>query len=148
MNRVVFSAAFVAGLSFLSGCGRSGEYAGNGESVYMSGRSLNGKPVEAIVDREGLRDPDMVLACASCHGMDRKGARNAIPDFGPYTAPGITAAELRVATATRPAYDRRTLSRAVTDGLRPDGKRLHHPMPRWKLHGKDLDDVLDYLLHD
>ena len=90
----------------------------------------------------------MALFCASCHGKDRSGARNPIPDFGPFTAPAITPQALREQTVHRPPYDRGTLSRAITEGIRADGRRLHHPMPRWKLVGKDLDDILDYLLHE
>ena len=70
-----------------------------------------------------------------------------IPDFGPYVAPDITpAALLSDRSPGRPAYDAASLRDAITMGKRPSGKALHYPMPRWGIDGKNLDDLIGFLL--
>lgn len=126
----------------LAGCGAPDA----GERIYMEGIGSDGAPVEAIVDRAGLADPARVLACASCHGEDRKGLRSPIPDFGPYIAPDITAERLaQEIPGRRPPYDAASLQRVLVDGLTPAGKRLHHPMPRWRMSDADMQALLRYL---
>lgn len=112
----------------------------------MEGIGSGGAAVEAIVDRAGLTDPARVLACASCHGEDRKGRRSPIPEFGPYIAPDITAARLgQEIPGRRPAYDAASLERVLVDGITPAGKRLHHPMPRWRMADADMRALIQYL---
>lgn len=126
----------------LAGCGAPDA----GERIYMEGIGSNGGAVEAIVDRAGLADPARVLACASCHGEDRKGRRSPIQEFGPYIAPDITAERLaQDIPGRRPPYDAASLQRVLVDGMSPSGKRLHHPMPRWRMSDADMQALLRYL---
>ena len=128
--------------ALLVGCGTPDA----GERIYMEGIGSDGAPVEAIVDREGLADPARVLACASCHGEDRKGRRSPIPEFGPYIAPDITAERLaQEVPGRRPPYDAASLQRVLVDGITPAGKRLHHPMPRWRMADADMQALIRYL---
>jgi hypothetical protein len=119
----------------------------NGETIYRTGRDSSGAVISSDVERDMLRDPKRVIACADCHGADRKGKNSGIPDFGPYTAPAVTPEALRAAGPRRPAYDAATLRAAIVEGRNSAGRGLHFPMPRWDLDGKNADDLVRYLLN-
>jgi len=131
----------------LTSCKESEQYTSEGERIYRTGRNNDGRPIEAIVDRSSLKDQTMVLTCASCHGVDRKGGRSLIPEFGPYNAPNISRMILTSELPPkRPAYNAETLSQAIIAGIGASGTRLHHPMPRWKMQQTDLNSLVEYLL--
>ena len=131
----------------LASCGTGSGPATNGETIYFTGKDSTARVLSSDLDREALKDPGRVVSCADCHGRDRKGLRNGVPDFGPYSAPDITAlALLADRSPARAAYDAASLRRAITEGKNPAGKGLHYPMPRWEIDGKNLDDLVRYLL--
>ncbi len=137
--RIIITACTV----LLAGCGTQDA----GERIYVEGIGSDGAPVEAIVDRSGLIDPARVLACASCHGEDRRGLRSPIPEFGPYVAPDITPERLAVEIpGRRLPYNAATLRRVLVDGITSSGRRLHHPMPRWRMSDTDMQALVAYLL--
>ena len=136
--------AAAIGLALLhGGCARPLQ---NGESIFLTGKNIAGKIIQNDIDRTALRDPSIQIACASCHGENRTGRKNPIPDLGPFAAPDITRASLSSANARRAAYTPESLRGALLVGRNPSGKGLHYPMPKWKLDSRDLDDLVDYLL--
>ncbi len=46
---------------------------------------------------------------------------------------------------THPRYTDDLIKRAVTQGIKADGKPLDPVMPRWKLSDEDFRDLLAYL---
>ena len=149
MNKLHASLPVIVSFLLVSGCGGNGAPQSNGESIYRTGKDSIGTVIEADVDRESLSDRSMILSCEGCHGAERKGAKSLIPDFGPYTAPDISRrALLSDRLPMRPGYDATSLRRAITEGKYPSGKSLHYPMPRWNMSGKNLDDLITYLLND
>ena len=146
MFKTMTQSALLLLIPILFGCGNSASPSSNGESIYVTGKDSSSMVISADVDRESLRDQSLVLSCAGCHGVDRRGAKSLIPDFGPYIAPDITRQTLLRASSRRPAYDAVSLRQAITKGKSPSGKSLHYPMPRWNVDGKNLDDLIRYLL--
>jgi hypothetical protein len=119
----------------------------NGEMIFLTGSNDRGIAIASTIDRTDLRDKAMVIACASCHGEDRLGRSNPIPDLGPFSAPDISPAALaQPVEGRRPAYSRALLADALLNGRGANGRGLHYPMPRWKLDGKDLGDLTNFLL--
>lgn len=131
--------------SLLCSCER---YASDGERIYFTGRNDEGDLIQAIVDRSGLKDREKEITCALCHGNDRKGHRNPIPEFGPFVAPSLTRESLLKSSRKRPAYDRASLAKSIRLGKSTSGKALHHPMPRWQLNERDMDALIRYLLDE
>ncbi|MBL0175720.1 MAG: hypothetical protein IPP94_10715 [Ignavibacteria bacterium] len=119
----------------------------NGEAIFFTGLNDRGTAIASDIDRTDLRDKSMVIACASCHGEDRLGRRNPIPDLGPFSTPDISPATLsQPVEGRRPAYTRELLANALLNGRGANGRGLHYPMPRWKLDEKDLGDLTRFLL--
>lgn len=131
--------------SLLCACER---YASDGERIYFTGRNDEGDLIQAIVDRSGLKDREREITCALCHGNDRKGRRNPIPEFGPFLAPSLTRESLLKNSRKRPAYDRASLAKSIHLGKSSSGKALHHPMPRWQLSDRDMEALIRYLFDE
>jgi hypothetical protein len=114
-----------------------------GRALFHRGTDASGRPVTAMLN--GAPAPT-ALACASCHGRDGRGR----PEGGiePADIRWQTLTRALVTTGTRharPAYDRARLTRAVTMGLDPSGRRLDPLMPRYHLRRGDADDLLAFL---
>lgn len=104
----------------------------NGERIYFTGVSESGARARASLPMVEM----MGLACADCHGADRKGDIT-MPD-------GTTVSENLTAKALED-WTRDDIEKAITDGIEPDGKDLNWWMPSWAMPRKDLEDVIDYL---
>ncbi|WP_447972846.1 c-type cytochrome [Nitrospira sp. Kam-Ns4a] len=113
----------------------------NGQRIFMSGTTAQGRIVENSHGMEGV-------GCAMCHGADgRGGEMHGIP------VPDITYSFLtdprgyeHATGRKRPAYNDETLKAAIVAGIDAGGNRLHSEMPRWTgLTGKDLEDLIGYL---
>ena len=137
-------AALVLAALFLASCTVR---KGNGESIYLTGINDRGVLAASNLDRTDLKDKAMTISCATCHGEDRSGRRNPVPDLGPFSAPEITAGTLLDSIdGRRPAYTRESLIATLRSGRNAGGRGMHYPMPRWELDDKDAGDLVDFLL--
>jgi cytochrome c553 len=144
MNSSSALAALLFAVLFLASCGSR---KGNGESIYLTGSNDRGALVASNLDRSDLKDKAMLISCATCHGEDRAGRRNPVPDLGPFSAPEITAGTLLDSIdGRRPAYTRESLIATLRSGRKASGRGMHYPMPRWELDDKDAGDLADFLL--
>ncbi len=44
-----------------------------------------------------------------------------------------------------PPYTEETLKSAITRGINPAGEPLDNEMPRWRMSGQDLDDLVAFI---
>ena len=147
----------------LEGAGSaSSRYASNGERIYFTGASANGRISYSGGDFGGgmMGGRGMMgggqRACADCHGADGRGGRH-VMRMTVMDAPDIhwsTLAEIERDDADHhgaendmdhPPYDEEAFKRAVTQGLGPGGNPLGPVMPRWRMPEQDLDDLIAYL---
>lgn len=118
-----------------------------GRRIYEEGASPTGSEITAVMGDEGVEVPASAVPCASCHGRDGKGR----PEGG-VVPTDLTWANLSkpyglVHSSGRkhPAYDVRTLKRAISLGIDPAGNKLHLVMPRYRMSLQDMDDLVAYL---
>lgn len=116
-----------------------------GWRLYHEGDS--GRGVIAVLGDGGTEVPAAVLPCAGCHGADGLGRSE-----GGLDPANITWDTLRrPATSglesgrSRPAYDDRTLVRAITMGRDSAGEALHAAMPRYRLTSEEASALVAYL---
>lgn len=112
-----------------------------GEDIFRGG--IGSAPIQARIGASAVAVPAERVPCSGCHGADRTGRME-----GGITAPDITAGSLGASARTRPAYDRATLSRAITEGVDSGGRPLDPAMPRYQLSAADLEALLDFLTRD
>jgi ABC-type branched-subunit amino acid transport system substrate-binding protein len=118
-----------------------------GKSIYLTGISPSGQPIKARLAGSSTDVPAAVLTCGNCHGRDGVGKAE-----GGITPATITWEELtkdyglsHPSGRRRPAYDIRSVRRAITMGLDPAGRTLDPSMPRYAFTRDDLDDLVAYL---
>ena len=131
----------------------TGQYATNGERIYLAGTSANGRISYAGGNLGGGMMGGGRLACASCHGTNGRGGPH-IMHMSAMDAPDIRWSTLTEAEhgghgepeeMEHPPYDEDSFKQAVTEGLNPGGERLDSDMPRWRMSDRDLDDLISYL---
>jgi ABC-type branched-subunit amino acid transport system substrate-binding protein len=118
-----------------------------GKRIYLEGVSPTGAEITAVMSDASVEVPASAVPCAGCHGRDGKGR----PEGGvsptdlmwtaltkPY---GVTHASGR----KHPAYDEKTLKRAIAMGLDPAGNTLHVAMPRFRMSQADMADLVAYM---
>ena len=113
-----------------------------GEAIYRSGTRSDGSPVRATV-RTDVNVSASVVACESCHRRSGLGGAE-----GRIRTPPIAGAQLfaaRAAPLARPAYDERSLRRALVEGIGADGKALDPLMPRYRLDETETRALAGYL---
>ena len=119
-----------------------------GRQIYERGTSPSGQALTARLGGADFELPASALPCLGCHGAD--GAGNA--------EGGVTPADITWDALTRPArrrtergwverpaYDRRTLIRAVTLGVDAGGRELDTTMPRYGLSRQDAEDLVTFI---
>lgn len=118
-----------------------------GKQIYTKGESGSKTPVEAVLAGGTTRIPASLMPCASCHGADGQGR----PEGG-VTPSNITWDILSAPLTSsdplarnRPAYDMKSLRRAIAEGVDPAGNELGTAMPRFSMSAQDLDSLVDYL---
>lgn len=116
-----------------------------GRLLYVEGRGAGGREVTAFLAGTSL--PASAVACASCHGADGQGR----PEGG-VLPPPVAWSELvrpgghvHPAGRRHPAFDARTLARAVTEGVDPAGNALDPAMPRYSLSREEAESLVAYL---
>jgi cytochrome c oxidase subunit 2 len=125
-----------------------GAFTSNGQRIYYTGADSVG-PIPRT-SAGGTMGFGMMgnSACVGCHGEDGRGGRVGMM-LGTLDIPDIRYASL---TATRadegtssPPWTEADISRAIRDGVEPNGQALKSPMPRWAMSDADLADVIAYL---
>lgn len=133
----------------------SGGYKSNGERIYFTGVGHAGR-IEVEWQPSGTggmmgpqgRGPAM-LGCDTCHGADGRGReigmmfslRSADIRYSVLTAPHVD----DESSATIAPWTDADISRAIREGLEPDGEQLSRLMPRWLMDDIDMSDTIDYL---
>ena len=140
------------------GLGR-GRYASNGERIYVTGTSANGRIRYSggdvgggMMGGQGMTGDQ--LACADCHGPDGRGGPH-VMHMTEMDAPDIRWSQLTEAEhgghddgeaeVEHPPYDELSFNEAVTRGLDPGGGTLDPAMPRWRMSEGDLEDLIAFL---
>jgi len=140
-----------------------------GRRLYMEGVGANGEAVRALV--QGDLDVDgRQINCASCHRASGMGSSEGGAYVPPITAgrlfsarelgrdlrndrfkeyykeaqPTSFAEDLRK-PRLRPAYDARSLAKAIREGVDPKGRELSPTMPRYALSDGDMANLLAFL---
>ncbi|HEX2122031.1 MAG TPA: c-type cytochrome, partial [Thermoanaerobaculia bacterium] len=117
-----------------------------GRQIYVSGEGKSGHPITASVAGSSELSATL-LPCLNCHGADGRGRAE-----GGVVPSNVTWLELtkpyRAATPNgrrRPAYNEKTLARALAEGVDSAGNPLHPAMPRYAMSQNDLADLVSYL---
>ncbi len=97
---------------------------------------LRGEGAEIAIGGGDVRLPATRFACAGCHGADAKGRTE-----GGTVFPSVRWSDLTASGA----YDTKNFSRAVTEGVAPDGRILAQSMPRFRLGPGVLAALVDHL---
>ena len=131
-----------------------GSYASNGERIYFSGTSANGRISYSGGDSGRGMMGGGQLACADCHGDDGRGGPH-VMHMTEMDAPDIRWSQLTEAEhgghddgeaeVEHPPYDEKSFNEAVTRGLDPGGGTLDPAMPRWRMSAGDLEDLIAFL---
>jgi mono/diheme cytochrome c family protein len=116
-----------------------------GRRIYRHGESVSGRAITAQIGGGELGAS--VFPCATCHGADGRG----VPE-GTVEPPDV---RWRVLTnilvppdgqgRRRPRYDEALFARALQHGVDAGGNRLSAVMPRYRMAGADLADLVAYL---
>jgi len=118
-----------------------------GRSIYFEGRSSSGAELRGLVGKEGTSVPAEAVTCAGCHGDDGLGrpegaVEPSVITWSKLTTPyGVTHEGGR----SHPAYDERTLDRAITAGVDPAGNALDWTMPRYSMPAEDARALIAFL---
>src|SRR5258708_1021333 len=141
-------AALIAAVAGAAPATPPGDLAREGRRIYRTGRSAAGPEITAVIGGEdGTEVSAAELPCGGCHGLDGRGRPEG----------GITPSDLTWEALTRPyevgqpgsrrhpAYDRRTLKRAITLGIDAGGSPLQQAMPRYRLTQDQAAALIAYL---
>jgi ABC-type branched-subunit amino acid transport system substrate-binding protein len=116
-----------------------------GRQIYLKGESPAGREIAAEIG--GSTVAGSVMPCGNCHGHDGLGVAEG----------GVSPSSLRWNDLSRPyevtspsgrkhgAYDRQSFGRALATGRDPAGNRIGEAMPRFRMSGGDLDDLVAWL---
>lgn len=138
-------APLVAGAAVLSAA--AAPSASRGRQIYLRGEGGKGPGIAASIDGWQSQVPASLLACASCHGNDGEGR----PEGGVTPSP-LTWEQLTKPYAveegggrSRPPYTGSSLARAIMTGIDSAGRPLQSTMPRFRMSGEQLRDLIAYL---
>jgi len=116
-----------------------------GKQIYLRGSSPSGQEITATIGE--LDVPAATVNCAGCHGLRGEGKSEG----------GVTAGNLTWSNLIKPyghthpsgrrhgPFNESSITRAVVNGLDPDGNDLLIAMPRYKLSATDMADLIAYL---
>lgn len=135
-------AGCIAALACLAHAEPVDELVSEGRTLYRTGMRGDGSPLQGTTQGDVPLAPASA-ACAGCHRRSGLGGAE-----GAFRSPPVTSTTLfepRQGPVPRPAYDARTLVRAVAAGIAPDGRELHPLMPRYVLADRDAAALTAYL---
>jgi mono/diheme cytochrome c family protein len=124
------------------------QFSSVGEQIYHTGIGGNGYPTPFYGGPMWLRMHGG--GCVSCHGIHGRGGvpvmmGNAIPTNIRYKALSGEEEHVHEGEEGEHAYTDPLIKRAITQGLRADGKGLDWTMPRWYMSEADLNELIEYL---
>ena len=116
-----------------------------GRQIFTEGTSPDGQEVFALMS--DIKVPASVLPCASCHGIDGTGREEGGVSPSNITWASLTTpyAGVRKSDRAHPAYDEKSLKRAITMGLDPAGNQLNTSMPKYQMSHEDLSNLIAYI---
>lgn len=118
------------------------------QAQYLTPQQQRGKTVytqgTGDVTVGGKRLSAKLFPCASCHGENGRGQREAGTGIADITPP-VLARAATVGERSRPAYTQAMLRHAVAAGIDSAGHPLDRAMPRYQLKERDAGDLLAYL---
>lgn len=146
----VVGAAVLLGLSASSSTATlGGQSSSLGQQIYYTGADASG-PISRTIAGAGMMGFGMMgdVACVDCHGQDGRGGRIEMM-YGAIDVADIRYSTLTTAQSsegtTSPAWTDADISRAIRDGVEPNGQSLKAPMPRWAMSEADVNAVIAYL---
>ncbi|WP_438014329.1 ABC transporter substrate-binding protein [Sorangium sp. So ce315] len=121
-------------------CAELSPSAQRGRRIFHRGALASGEPVEGRLGASGAALHGEAAACAGCHGRSGGGVAE-----GGVAAPPLAPEHLFSADRPGGPHTEATLAAALLEGRAPDGRELHLVMPRYRLDGAPLADLLAYL---
>jgi hypothetical protein len=132
-----------------------------GRRIYEQGILPDGSPLQALRP-EGILLEGSMAACVNCHRRSGLGSVEGETLTPPVAGPLLFRSPRYGSEAldpihhylprasweramTRPAYDERSLARALREGRDPAGRGLEAPMPRYALHADAVSALAAYL---
>lgn len=113
-----------------------------GEALYRTGTRGDGSILEAVV-RQDVSISARAVTCEGCHRRSGLGTSEGRIRTPPIT--GTVLFDAQTAPSPRPAYDARSLRRALMQGIGADGRPLDPLMPRYRLRDADIPALQAYL---
>jgi ABC-type branched-subunit amino acid transport system substrate-binding protein len=116
-----------------------------GKQIYLKGESAGGE-IKAILGSGDIELSASAFPCANCHGSKGEGSREGGLQPPPLVWSKLTVAGQSALTRQdRSPYDETTLARAITSGVNSSGAKLHPGMPRFRMTGEQMADLIAYL---
>lgn len=112
-----------------------------GRHIYQHGESSAGRPITALAG--GTELGAGIFACGTCHGPDGRGVPEG--NVAPSDIRWSTLQTIQLQGRKRPRYDEERLARAIKEGVDSAGNELSPVMPRFRMGGEDLADLVAYL---
>ncbi len=141
MRTFVFVCLAAAALAGCSQFGTSKNATPASTSAYKNGRAIFLTGKDAAGFRVLAERPPLRTSCAACHGRNGAG--------GVHLPGGAVSADLRykaLVVDQKHPYTLTSLERAISTGIDNAGNPLDPVMPHWRMTGRDLHDVAEYVL--
>ena len=118
-----------------------GSYASDGERIFLSGVGADGRNIAR--SSSNVSEGSLMMGgggCASCHGVDGRGATIRMMGGADVQAPDITYNAL-----IEESFTDASIATAIRDGVDEKGERMDAAMPRWQMSETDVDAIIAYL---
>ncbi len=118
-----------------------------GRRIYLDGVTPSGEPLAALVGFGRMPLSGQAVACGNCHGPDGKGRPEAsvLPQDITWQELTKPYGHSRATGRKYGAFDERTFTRAVNEGLDPAGNELDWSMPRYALSRAEAEALIAYI---
>ena len=118
-----------------------------GRRIYLDGVTPSGEPLAALVGFGRTPLSGQAVACGNCHGADGKGRPEAsvLPQDITWEELTKPYGHSRATGRKYGAFNERTFTRAVNEGLDPAGNTLDWSMPRYALSRAEAEALIAYV---
>ena len=118
-----------------------------GKKIYLEGESPSGGEITVRIGRDPSPLPGSVAACGTCHGTDGLGRPEggALPTEVTWSQLAKGYGHSHPNGRKHPAYDARSLARALREGIDPGGNAFDPVMPRYAMSDADMASLIAYL---
>lgn len=118
-----------------------------GRRIYLEGVTPSGEPLSALVGFGRMALSGQAVACGNCHGADGKGRpeSSVLPQDITWQELTKPYGHSRATGRKYGAFDERTFTRAVNEGLDPAGNELDWSMPRYALSRAEAEALIAYI---